>query len=203
MQEEALKIFEETQAIVTNIHVVYTSGYHGSSYINKDAIYPHTEKISKLCEFIAESFKDYKIDGVIGPVIGGIVLAQWTAHHLSKIQGKEIVALCADKVQQGSETEFVIKRGQEKFIRNKKILVVEDNITTGGSVRKVIKAVQELEGEIVGVGALCNRGGITAEQLGNIPIAKSLLEIPMDAFNKEQCPLCKQGIPINTQLGKG
>ena len=119
-KSEIIKIFEESQAIITGSHVVYTSGKHGAEYVNKDAVYPYTSKLSRLCECIAEDFEDTEIDVVVGPVVGGIALAQWTAHHLSLLKGKEILAVCADKNGDG----FVIERGQDKFITNKKILVV-------------------------------------------------------------------------------
>lgn len=197
---EIKKIFEETEAIITGSHIVYTSGKHGDAYVNKDAVYPYTEKISKLCSFIAEDFEEIEIDTVIGPVVGGVALAQWTAHHLSKLQGKEIFAVCADKSEGGG---FEIKRGQDKFIKGKKVLVVEDILNTGGSVKKVVETVEEKGGEVVGVGALCNRGNVTHEQIGNVPELKVLMNVSLEAYYEADCPHCKNEIPINISVGKG
>lgn len=198
-ETEIMKIFEESQAIITGSHIVYTSGKHGEAYVNKDAIYPHTAKVSKLCSFIAEDFENEEIDVVVGPVVGGVALAQWVAHHLSHLQGKEILAVCADK----DEESFVIKRGQDKFITGKRVLIVEDILTTGGSVKKVVETVKILDGEIVGVGALCNRGKITPEQIGEVPVLKALVNVNLEAYDEIDCPYCKKNVPINTSVGKG
>lgn len=196
-------IFEEANAIITNTHVVYTSGMHGDVYVNKDAIYPFTSKISELCQFIAQDFQDVEIDAVIGPVVGGVALSQWTAYHLSKILKKEVFALYADKVEKDGETNFVIKRGQDKYITMKKILVIEDVLTTGTSVRKVVQAVRDLGGIMTGVGALCSRGGVTYKQVGDVLRFESLMNITLDAYFENECPLCKKGVPINVKVGKG
>ncbi len=198
-QLEIEKIFSDTNAIIDKSHVVYTSGKHGQAYVNKDAIYPHVNQISKLCLFMAENFKDYDVDAIVGPVVGGVALAQWTAFHLSLLQGKEILALTADKDGDG----FVIKRGQEQFIKGKKILVVEDVLTTGGSVKKVVDVVNNMDGYVVGVSALCNRGGITVEDIGNVPVLMALMNITLDAFDEKDCIYCKKNLPINTSVGKG
>ena len=196
---EIMKIFEDSKAIITGSHIIYTSGKHGEAYVNKDAVYPHTAKVSRLCQFIAEDFENEEIDAVVGPVVGGIALAQWTAHHLSLLQGKEVLAICADK----EEDSFLIKRGQDKFITGKKILVVEDILTTGGSVRKVVRTIERLGGEVIGVGALCNRGGIGTEEIGEVPVLKVLVNIRLDAYDEADCPYCKAGVEINTSVGKG
>jgi orotate phosphoribosyltransferase len=118
--------------------------------------------------------------------------------------GKEVLALCADKVEKGGETSFVIKRGQEQFVANgKKILVVEDILTTGGSVKKVVDVVREMGGEVVGVGALCNRGGITPDKIGDVPVLKALMNVKLEAFDESDCPYCKNEVPINVSVGKG
>jgi len=233
---EIMKIFEDSKAIITGSHIVYTSGKHGEAYVNKDAIYPHTEKVSRLCQFIAEDFENENIDAVVGPVVGGISLSQWTAYHLSKLQGKEVLAISSDKIEEESgesmakrlknlcneevlssadwllnfmsneiksSATFVIKRGQDKLVTGKRILIVEDILTTGGTVKKVVEAVEMIGGEIVGVGALCNRGGITSEQIGNVPILKALVNVKLKAFDEADCPYCKANIPINTSVGKG
>lgn len=198
-KNEIMKIFVDSQALITDSHIVYTSGKHGEAYVNKDAVYPHTAKVSRLCQFIAEDFENEEIYAVVGPVVGGVALAQWTAHHLSLLQGKEVLAICADK----EEDYFVIKRGQDKFITGKKILVVEDILTTGGSVKKVVETIKLLGGEIIGIGALCNRGGVTSEQIGNVPVLKALVDVSLEAYDETDCPYCKNNVPINTSLGKG
>ncbi len=199
------KIFRDTKAIITDSHIVYTSWKHGSAYVNKDAIYPHTESISYLCRLFADYFRFNDIDAVVAPAKGGIVLSQWVAYHLSKMKGTEVLALYAEKITDDEEKQkFVIKRGYDKDIIGKNIIVLEDVVTTGGSVKETIDVAKKLGGNVIGVGLLANRNPVqvTAKSLG-VPDLFALREIPLDAFESDECPLCKANVPINTNVGKG
>ena len=198
-EQQRLAILADVKAVITDSHLVYTSGKHGSAYVNKDAIYPHTSITAQLCAEIAMEFR-YGVDVVIAPAVGGVVLTQWTAYHLSSLMGKEVLAVYAEKIEGG---EFIIGRGYDKLVTNKRILVVEDILNTGGSANGVIKAVRKIGGNIIGLGAICNRGGVTAADLGDIPQLFALTNIKLDAWDEADCPLCKEGVPINTEVGKG
>lgn len=180
-------------------HFVLTSGKHAEQYVNKDALYPHTAETSQLCRDIA-GFADPGTQMVAAPAIGGVILSQWVAHHLSVLLGSDILAVYAEP---GPNDTLVFKRGYDLLIPQKRILVVEDVLTTGGSAKKVVDAVRALQGEVVGVGVLSNRGGVTAEQLGNVPWLHALTTIPMESWTAEDCPLCKEGMSVNTEVGKG
>ena len=196
-----MRVLEEVGVLITDSHIVYTSGGHGSAYFNKDAIYPHTEGISSLCMEIATHFTFARVDVVIAPALGGVILSQWTAYHLTGLNGHEVLAVYAEKAEDG-ET-FVIKRGYDKFIAGMRVLVVEDVLTTGGSAKKVIEATRAADGEVVGLGVLCNRGGIKPEDVANPPELFALVNISLESWSEEECPLCKQGVPVNTDVGKG
>src|SRR4030042_5002278 len=127
LQTTCLKILLKDKAILTNDHFVYASGKHGSYYVNKDSLYLHPKDVSKLCRLIAHHFRYKRIDIVVAPVIGGVSLSQWTAYHLGKLKGKEILAAYAEKKKEG----FEFKRGYDKQIKNKFVLVVDDVTTTG------------------------------------------------------------------------
>ena len=204
-QEKLLQVLNEVGAVITNDHLVYTSGRHGSAYVNKDAIYPHVGLVETLCGQIVRHFsKDgigVEYDVVAGPEKGGIILSQWTAYDSAHrwVQGKEILAVYAEK----EGDVFVFRRGYEKLIPSQKVLIVEDVLTTGGSVSKVVDAVRKLGGEVVGVGALCNRGSVTAADIGGVPELYSILNISLESWPEYECPLCKQNVPINTSVGKG
>ena len=93
-EEQVLELLAKTEAIITDSHIVYTSGRHGTVYVNKDAVYPHTEVISKLCRAIAEHFSNrevFGIDVVVAPAVGGVILCQWTAHWLTELDRKSVV----------------------------------------------------------------------------------------------------------------
>jgi orotate phosphoribosyltransferase len=200
-EKQVLGILSRANAIIPEGHFVYTSGKHGSAYVNKDAVYPYTDAVSRLCRAFAERFADSAADVVIGPAMGGIILSQWTAMHLDKLGLVNVASVYAEKNHNGSA--FEIRRGYDVFVRGHKVLVVEDVLTSGGSVKKVVEAVRAHQGEVVGVAALCNRGGVTAEDVGNVPELYALANIKLDAWDEADCPLCKLGMPVNTDVGKG
>lgn len=196
-EREALRIFGDARAIVTGDHFVYTSGRHGSVYVNKDAVYPSTALVSRLCYGLAEQSGD--VDTVIGLANGGIILSQWTAYHLSYILGKHVHSVYAEQ----GDGDAIVKRGFPEFVRGKRVFAVEDIVTTGASARNLISAVRKIGGEVTGLGALCNRGGVTAEHLGDPPVFKSLVTVSAESWPESECPLCRDGIPVNTELGHG
>lgn len=198
---EILGTLAKVDALIQDSHIVYTSGRHGSHYVNKDALYPHTAMTSELCREMAERFKDAKVDVVLAPAVGGVILSQWVAHHLSALCGRDVLAVYAEKSPSGDG--FVIKRGYDKLVAGKKILILEDVVTTGISVKRVVEVTRTIGGEVLGVAALCNRGGITAKDLGDVPRLTSLVEITLDSWEEKECPLCAKGVPINTNVGKG
>lgn len=208
-----LELLKNFRVIITDSHIVYTSGKHGAVYINKDAIYPYTRLTSYLCREIAKRFMKEYVETVIAPTVGGVILSQWTAHHLTEIYNRPVAAVYAEK-SEGSKDTFIIKRGYDKFIAYKyprkrgfyneqNVLVVEDVLTTGGSAKKVIEAVRAIGGEVIGLGAICNRGGITPKDVGDIPKFVALTNIEVDTWDETECPLCAKNIQINTDVGKG
>lgn len=206
-EKEVLKILAYLGAVITNSHIVYTSGKHGREYVNKDAIYPYVDKTSLLCKDIAEHFRYYNVEVVAGPSIGGVILVQWITHWLNSfrsndVQLPEALAVYAEEEGEGDQKTRVFKRGYDKLIPGKRVLVVEDVLTTGGSARRVINAVRELSGIVVGLGVLCNRGGVRPIDMG-VDKIYSLIDLSMESWQKDECPLCRDGILINTEVGKG
>ncbi|MCX6714155.1 MAG: phosphoribosyltransferase family protein [Candidatus Vogelbacteria bacterium] len=215
-RDEVKGILEKTGAVLTG-HFVGASGKHLRDYVNKDAVYPFAVATSSLCLAIAERFMSDNVEVVIGPEKGGIILAQWVGYHLTVMTGRDVLSIFAEKakpkpveIQFGdtlamvasTEDIFVLKRNYDKLVAGKRVLVVEDVITTSGSIKKVIGSVRGYGGEVVGLGALCNRGGITAEDL-DIPRLDALLDVTLESWPDGQCPLCDVHVPINTNVGKG
>ena len=186
-------ILAETGAVITDSHVVYTSGRHGTAYVNKDAVYPHPEHVSTLCRMLADAAAADRPEVVCGPALGGIILSQWTAHHLGAL------AVYAEKLPGGG---LALRRGYDRVVAGRRVLVVEDIVTTGGSVRQTVAAVRAAGGEVTRVTALCNRGGITAADLG-VPAFSALVTLSLDSWEAASCPLCRDGVPVNTDIGKG
>ncbi len=198
---EFLDVLQKLHAVITNTHVVYTSGKHGSAYVNKDALYPHTAETSRLCRALSELFHSDSVEVVIAPAVGGVILSQWTAYHLSEMSGSQVLGVYADKLESGDA--FVIKRGYDALIKGKNVLVVEDVLTTGGSVRKVIEATRACGGNVIGCGVICNRGGVTAKDLGDVPKLVALVNVTLDMWDAQNCHLCELNVPINLEVGKG
>jgi|SRR3989344_462551 len=198
--QEVVDILEKTGAVVSNSHFVYISGKHAPVYVNKDYVYIHTAYISRIAEIIAEKYKDKEIGVVVGPSMGGIILSQWTAYHLSRLKGKEILSVYTEKQ---SDNDQIFTRGYEAFVKGKTVLVVEDIVTTGGSVKKVIKSVEKEGGKVLAACAIVNKDpiNINPDFIGE-PF-DYLAIIGMDVWDEKDCPLCKAGVPINTELGHG
>jgi len=199
MNDEVIELLRKTHAIFTDSHFVGTSGRHMSLYVNKDALYPHTKETSRMGELFAEKNKDLDIDVVVAPALGGIILSTWTAYHLSKLKGKEILGVYTEKT---ADRNQVFTRGYDQLVKGKNVLVIEDNVTTGGSVKKVIASVREAGGTVVAVCVMFNRDpNITSETIG-APFS-SLSVIEAESWDEADCPLCKKGVPIDTRAGHG
>lgn len=197
---DVIEVLKKTGAILPNDHFVGTSGLHIDTYINKDMLYLHTRETSEICKMFAEKYKDQNIEAVVGPAVGGIILSQWTAYHLSEITGREVLALYTEK---DADKNQVFTRGYDAFAKGKRVLFVEDLVTTGGSVMKAIKSVEAVGGIVAGVCVMVNKNPkvVNKENLG-IEI-DSLGVYEVEAYEADDCPLCKEGKPVNTTVGHG
>ena len=205
-KDPVLRIFEQCGAILKG-HFVYTSGRHGEVDVNKHAIYPF-QHIHRLCDGLAEKLKKQSpmdalidIDAVVAPAFWGIVLSRLMADRITDFNwndGLSTLAIYAEK----NGDKFVIRRGYDKLIAGKNVWIVDDIMTTGGSVKKVVEAAADCGAKVCGAAVLWNRGGVTADMLG-VPHLFSLVEKQLDSWNEADCPLCKSGAPINQEVGKG
>jgi orotate phosphoribosyltransferase len=192
MNNEVIDILKKVGAILSEGHFVGTSGLHFDTYVNKDFLYPHTKETSDIGKIFAEKYKDKNIEVVVGPALGGIILSQWTAYHLSNICGREVLGVYTEKSQTG---EQIFTRGYDSFVKGKRVLIVEDIVTTGGSMLKTAEAVQKAEGNLVAVCAMVNKNkGVSFDSLADLYVV---------TYEAKNCPLCKNNIPINTEVGHG
>ena len=213
-QQAALEVLASVNAIIADTHVVFASGLHGNAYVNKDAVYPYTDKIKWLCSLMAERHLDDNIEVVVAPEKGGIILAQWVADHLSKRTWRQVLAVYAEKETisfpdpEGRDRKcyvetghFIFNRGYDKLVVGRRCLFVEDIFNTGGSAREGVLATLAAGGIVVAVVGLCNRGGVTTADIG-VERFSALINITMEAW-VAPCPLCIAGVPVNTEVGKG
>jgi len=176
-------------------HFVLKSGRHSDQYLNKDVIYPHVNIMQQIGEALADlacTNNVCKFTIVVGPEKGGIILAQWVAHAM-RTCSKAPLAIYAEK----TDTGFTFKRGYDQLLHNQKILLVEDILTTGGSIQAVTEAIQQTSGEVIGTVALVNRGNV------QLPNLYTLATMDATSWSPQECPLCQQNIPINTNVGHG
>lgn len=198
MQQPILSLMEMVGAVMHDDHFVYVSGRHGSVYINKDRLYPHTMLASKVGQMLAQSVFGKPIDAVAGPALGGIVLSQWTAYHLTKLTKREVVGVYTEKTN-GDEQHFT--RGYDALVKGKNVLVVEDITNTGGSVAKVVECVKKAGGKVIQVVVMVNRDpvNVNSETVGAPFDALGVL--PVETYEASECPLCQRGVPINKTVG--
>jgi len=181
-QTEIINLFKETNVIQTG-HFELSSGRHTDTYLQCAQILQYPEYTNKLAVEIANLWENEDIDLVVGPAIGGIVISYAVA---SKMGSRNIF----------SER----KNGEMKFRRNlevkenEKVLIVEDVVTTGGSVREVIDLLEDFMADIVGISSLVDRSN------GQVEFAytfKPLIQLKVDSYKEDECKFCKKRIPIN------
>ena len=183
-QEQVRQLLVETEAVLEG-HFLLTSGLHSPLYVEKFNVLQHPEYTEKLCKELAERFKNKGVQTVMGPMTGGILLA----HEVGKALGTRAIFTEREKGQMTLRRGFCIKPGE-------RVLIVEDIVTTGGSVQEVVDVVKAAGGEIVGVGLLVDRSGGKAEFGVPKEDVQALLNLEVPTYEPETCPLCKEGVPM-------
>jgi orotate phosphoribosyltransferase len=179
--QEIEKIFIDSEALLKG-HFKLTSGRHSNRYIQCAKVLQYPEYTGKLCADLAEKYKDDQIDLVVGPAIGGIIVAYEVARHL----GVKAIFTERENNVMTLRRGFTIKPGE-------RVLVVEDVITTGGSVKEVIDILKNLGANVVGVAVLVDR---TAGKIDLGVRTESLLSLEVESYLPEDCPLCKSALPL-------
>lgn len=178
---EVKKLLIDTGAILEG-HFLLTSGLHSPLYVEKFQVLQYPEYTARLCKALAKKFSDERVELVMGPVTGGILLA----HEVGKNLGTRAIFTERENGKMTLRRGFVIKPGE-------RVLIVEDIITTGGSVKEVLAVVQEHGGIPVGVGILVDRSGGKVDF--GIP-HQALLQLEVETYQPEECPLCAKQQPV-------
>lgn len=186
-EKEVEDLLIETSAIMEG-HFLLTSGLHSPRYVEKFNVLQKPIYTEKLCRAMAEKFKDANIETVVGPVTGGILLA----HETGKALGTRAIFTERENGKMTFRRGFTLHEGE-------RVLIVEDIVTTGGSIREVIDVVKEHGGIPVAVSMLVDRSGGKAT-FGDVP-STALLHMDVKTYKPEECPLCKAGIPM-TKRGR-
>lgn len=151
---------------------------------------------------MANRLYDDKIEVVVAPVIGAVVIGFAVAYHLSQLHpGSTVYSVYAEKDGDG----FSLNRGYDRLVGNRRVAIIEDIITSGDTVKRVIECVHNAGGRVKAVGCLWNRAGTTAEKLG-VDSFTALIDRTLPKWSAtpdDPCPLCALEVPINTDLGHG
>lgn len=188
-EQEVKELLIETGAIMDG-HFLLTSGLHSPHYVEKFNVLQQPKYTEKLCQAMAEKFKDANIETVVGPVTGGILLA----HETGKALGTR--AIFTERV----EGKMTFRRGFSLH-KGERCLIVEDIVTTGGSIKEVIEVVKAHGGIPVAVSMLVDRSGGKAN-FGDVPCT-ALLHMDVETYQPADCPLCKQGLPMTKRGSTG
>lgn len=178
-QKQILEIFNQTKAILKG-HFVLTSGRHSDTYMQCAKLFVYPDKAEQICAALCNKLKEINIDYVVSPAVGGIIMGYQVAKLLNK----------PNLFFERQDGKMTLRRGFE-LPQGSNVLVVEDVVTTGGSVKEVISQVESMGGKVAAVASIVDRSG------GNVDFGKkfvSLLSMEIISYSEQDCPLCKQGL---------
>ena len=184
--DNLLSLLRKTGAMLDG-HFLLTSGLHSNVYIEKFRILEDPHSLDQMCDAMADIVQNKNVDLVLGAAIGGILIAGGVGRKLGK---KHIFS---ERISGKMELRrgFSISKGE-------RIVIVDDIITTGGSIFELIRLAEDFEAQIIHVVNLVDRspGGIVFEYPST-----ALLNLPSESFEPNDCPLCKKGTPL-TERGR-
>ncbi len=186
--DQVLEIYKKTGALLEG-HFQLTSGMHTDQYLQSALVLQHPQHAEALGAALAERFRETPVDLVVGPAMGGVILAHTTGRALG------VRAFYTER----KEGTLIFYRGFQ--VRpGERVLVVEDVVTTGGSARETAEVIRAHQGRVVGVGAIVDRSGGAVRF--DVPY-QSLLVLTVPGYRPADCPLCRKGIAVVTPGSRG
>lgn len=178
---EIMNVFEQCGALMEG-HFLLSSGLHSNRYVQCARVFEHPRAAERLCGELTQKISNVPVDIVLGPAVGAITMA----YEMSR--------------QTGVPNVFAEREGGELRLRRgfsipegARVLLVEDVVTTGGSVKELFPIVKAAGATVTGVACLVDRSGGTAEF--DVPFS-SVLQVDVETFEPENCPLCEAGQPL-------
>ncbi len=180
-EQDMLQMYEDAGALLSG-HFVLSSGRHSAHYLQSALVLMHPQHATTLAAELIKAIDADDYDMVVSPAIGGLVIGQEVARQLNK----PFIFTERKEGEMQMRRGFVITKGA-------KLLVVEDVITTGGSVRECIEVVRGFGGEPVTILAVVDRA---PAQEGRFDIPHhTVIHLDVETFDADHCPMCKEGIP--------
>ncbi len=181
-QADAERLLREAGAMLEG-HFQLSSGKHSGLYVEKFRLLERPPQTDALCAMIAAWARELRPELVAGPTTGGLLVSYEVARHLG------LRSIFAEKDEGGGRS---FQRGFQ-IAPGERVLVVDDVLTTGGSIRDVLEAVRGLGGEVVGVATIIDRSGGKVD-FGAPFFACLTLDLP--TYPPDACPLCGEGLPL-------
>ncbi|MBD3277946.1 MAG: orotate phosphoribosyltransferase [Candidatus Aegiribacteria sp.] len=191
-EERVARILKECDALLEG-HFSYTSGRHGGQYFEKIRIVSDPAYVDELGKMMAKTMEDLstEIDLVCAPAHGAVVFGFSTALHMGKMFAF---------LQRDSRSKMIVRSGFRDLVDGSRVLLVEDVSTTGGSILESIEALENSGAKVVQAGLIVDRTNGRL-QLG-VPY-RALLGVDATSWDKEECPLCRDGVPLTTPGSSG
>jgi orotate phosphoribosyltransferase len=179
MTNEVLNLLEQAEGVLHG-HFCLTSGLHSDIYFQCAKLYQYPDITEQLGKKLAEKLSDIEFDTIVAPAIGAVIIGYETAKNAKK---RNLFVERKDGVMQ-LRRGYTLKKGE-------KVVIIEDVITTARTIKETMEAIKEFEPEVVAVGCIVDRTKGKTEY--NI---KSLMQIDPVVYEPDNCPLCKEGIPL-------
>lgn len=186
-EDRVREILRETGALLAG-HFLLTSGRHSGAYLEKFRVLQYPAYVQELCSLLARQFRRLEPQVVAGPTTGGIILAFEVARQLGASLMTPVRAIFAERGGEGR-----IFRRSLALEAGERVLVVDDILTTGGSLRQVLDEIARWEARTVGVGVLVDRSDLPPEF--GVPFFPCL-RLPIPTYDPGECPLCREGRPL-------
>lgn len=198
---ETLDLLNQAKAIRAG-HFVLTNGEHSDTYFGKERLSLHPKIISRLSREFARRFAGFEPEAVVSPSYGALQLGSWTTYHLVEMLGSDDILSLHTRKDPSSHKQTLIPVLRED-IKGRRIIIIDDIATTGGSLQEVMEEVAEAGGILHAAGVVVNRRPdlVNSESLGMH--FTSLLDYPTPSYKEDECPQCGLGVPINTNFGHG
>ena len=197
-EQRILQLLSDVGAVIDRSHFVYTSGKHGQAYVNWVEVLASPSVSLAVALEMAQLVSDLEFDTIVGPTHTGDKVARDIGLALHLL-GRTVNVVYAQETGQEGNLDF--PRGQETLVRDKRVLAVDDVLTTGKTARETINAIKEAGGKVEALLLGCNRDE-SRSALDGVRLI-SLLTIPMESWDEEECQACIKQVPINTSVGHG